>query len=552
MQKEEYEGIVSKFYSLLVVLPRRKTLVVMLLIEIVIGNVLAILLDKSFLVLQFTSALLLISMADSIFKNNKRVVGLITIYYGISLVVGILATTFTNKNLGIGFVSASSFFLLVLFSLIRSIKLTIIESLLMLTTPVILISLVEPMKLVYYIKVLAFGSCLVILFILWMKKHTYGEDTLHLVKAFLRSWIVDDNELIEEVLYRNGENFKAKAQLYFLDNFCLILTNFHYGPYRRVGSSRLQLLVEEELRKVGIESVVFHGISTHEQDLTRQKDAIEISKQLINEVFNNDKKQTNIGEPIVPNKINFEGWEVVIFGGKRVPILTLSNILYGSDDIPIETLKEVEKIKNDYNLLDLFIVEAHNKELVKKLRNYDTLKLAVEKALSEVEYSSKILFGYGSCKVLKKDSELCHDEVSCLTFKVGEKQASIFVLRGNNISNDGRKLILNRFPGLITEVITTDDHSCAATITKVTYNPIKVSEALIRTMEEALKESQKNLKEVNMRYEEILLGEYKVVGKGAFKLLKILKEKGKLALLITFALFLWLIFVPILAYFILV
>ncbi|MEM0003141.1 MAG: DUF2070 family protein, partial [Thermoproteota archaeon] len=177
---------------------------------------------------------------------------------------------------------------------------------------------------------------------------------------------------------------------------------------------------------------------------------------------------------------------------------------------------------------------------------------AVEKALSEVEYSSKILFGYGSCKVLKKDSELCHDEVSCLTFKVGEKQASIFVLRGNNISNDGRKLILNRFPGLITEVITTDDHSCAATITKVTYNPIKVSEALIRTMEEALKESQKNLKEVNMRYEEILLGEYKVVGKGAFKLLKILKEKGKLALLITFALFLWLIFVPILAYFILV
>jgi|GEM_PF-4600075 predicted neutral ceramidase superfamily lipid hydrolase len=550
MQEEEYGGIASKFYSLLVVLPRRRVLLATLLIEILIGNILAILLDRSFLILQFTSVVLLLSVADPIFRDNKRIIGLFAIYYGISLATGILAVTFSNKSLGIGFVSASSFFLLVLFSLIRDNKLAMIESLLLLVTPVTLVSFINSTQLAYYIKVLAFDSVPVILFILWMKKRIYGEDALHLVKAFLRSWIIDENELIEEVLYRNGDKFKVRAQLYLLDNYCLVLTNLHYGPYRRVGSSRLQHLVEEELEKAGIKSVVFHGISTHEQDLARQKDAIEIAKQLIDKVRNNEIVQRSIGRPIVPNRISVEGWEIVTVGGERAPMLIVSNSLCGSDDIPLEILNEVEKIKHSYTSPDLFIVEAHNKELVKKSRGYEELKIAIEKALSEAKYGSKILFGYGSCKVLRKEKGLCHEEVSCLTFKVDEKQISIFVLRGNNIREDGRELVINRFPELTTEVVTTDDHSCAATIAKITYNPIEVNEALIRTMEKALDESQRNLKEVNMHYAEVILGEYKVVGKGAFKLLRIIKEKGKIACLITFALFFWLIFAPVFTSFI--
>lgn len=547
MQEEEYESIVSRFYSLLIVLPRKKTLLAMLLIETVIGNIIAVLLDRSFLVLQFTSAFLLLNMVDPLFKDNKRIIGLFTVYYGFSLVVGILAVTFGGKSFGIGFVSASSFFLLVLLSLIRSNKLIVLESLLILVTPVALVSFMEPIKLTYYVKVLVLDVVPVIFFILWMKKRTYGEDALHLVKAFLRSWIIDENELIEEALYRNGDNFKVKAQLYFFDNFCLVLTNLHYGPYRRTGGSRLPYLIEEELEKVGIRPLVLHGISTHEQDLARQKDAIEISKQLASKILNNEIIQRSVEQPVVPNRTNIEGWEIITLGGERAPILITSNSLCGSDDIPFEFLSEVEKIKYNYDLLDLLIVEAHNKELVKKSRSYDSLKLAVEKALREVKSSSRILFGYGSCKMSRKEKGLCHEEVSCLTFKVNEKQVSIFVLRGNNISNDGRKLIISKFPELTTEVVTTDDHSCAATITKITYNPIEVNEALIKTMEEALKESQKNLTEVNVRYAEVTLGEYKVIGKGVFKLLKILKEKGKIACLITFTLFLWLILAPILA-----
>lgn len=549
MQREEYENIVQRFYSLLMVLPGKKALLATLLIEVLIGNILAILLDRSFLILQFTSLFLLLSVKDQVFKESKRIIGLFTIYYGVSLITGILALIFVNESLGIGFVSASSFFLLVLFSLVRDNKFATMESLLILVTPVVLIGFIKPVKLAYYVKVLVFDVLPVILLILWMKKRIYGEDALYLVKAFLRSWILDENELIEEALYRNGDSLKVKAQLYFLNNFCLVLTNLHYGPYRKVGSSGFQSLVEEELEKAGIESVVLHGISTHEQDLVRQKDAIEISKQLVNKIRDNEVCQRSVGRPIVPGRTCVGEWETTVIGGEKAPILIVSNNLCGSDDIFFEFFNEVERIKDNYALMDLFIVEAHNKELVKKSRNYDTLKLAIEKALSEVKYSSRILFGYGSCEMLKKEKGLCHSKVSCLTFKVNEKQASIFVLRGNNISDDGRKFILSKFSEL-TEVVTTDDHSCAAVITKATYNPIEINEALIKAMERAFKESQKNLREVNMRYAEVTLGEYKVVGKGAFKLLKILKEKGKKAYSITFALFLWLMFAPVVASFI--
>ncbi len=550
MQREEYESIVSKFYSLLIVLPRKNALLSILLVEVITGNILAILIDRSFLILQFTSLFLLLSVVDPIFKESKRIIGLFTIYYGVSLIVGILAKTFINGSLGIGFVSASSFYLLALFSLMRSNKLAAIESLSMLIFPVVSISVIEPVRLVYYVKVLTFESVPVILFILWMKKRTHGEDALQLVKAFLRSWIIDENELIEEAFYKNGNNFEVKAQLYFLGNFCLVLTNLHYGPYRKVGSSELQYLIEEELEKIGIKSVVLHGISTHEQDLARRKDAIEISKQLVNKIRNNEVSQRSIGRPIVPNRTSTEGWEIVTVGGEKAPILVVSNSLFGSDDIPIEVLSEVKKIGDSYALADLFIVEAHNKELVNKSRNYDTLKLAVEKALEEVKYGSRVLFGYGSCKTLRKEKGLCRNEVSCLTFKVNEKQVSIFVLRGNNISNDGRKLIIKKFSELTTEVVTTDDHSCAATIAKVTYNPIEIDEDLIKTMKEAFEESIRNLKEVNIGYAEVLLGEYKVVGKGVFKLLKILKERGRIACFVTFALFFWLIAAPIVVGFI--
>lgn len=102
-------------------------------------------------------------------------------------------------------------------------------------------------------------------------------------EAYLSYTLKRDKEALEQGLL--NVSVRRRVPVYALDLLdggsiwgTIVIPHVHPGPYRDVGSSRLPYLVTEAARKRELKCTVFHGASTHSEDLVRELDALEVAE----------------------------------------------------------------------------------------------------------------------------------------------------------------------------------------------------------------------------------------------------------------------------------
>lgn len=99
-----------------------------------------------------------------------------------------------------------------------------------------------------------------------------GTTPLRLARGFARTVLAGDSGHLErELVHLSGRRDFASTAVVFRTSsgrrLALVVTDFHFGPFRNVGSSMLNYQVELELSRRGVEALVVKGCAGHDADV---------------------------------------------------------------------------------------------------------------------------------------------------------------------------------------------------------------------------------------------------------------------------------------------
>jgi putative membrane protein len=127
------------------------------------------------------------------------------------------------------------------------------------------------------------------LYAVFLRKQLDHYGGIELFEAYLSYTLVRDKETLERALL--DVSSRRSIPVYALDLLdesgvwgIIVVPHVHPGPYRDVGSSRLPFHVLESASKRGLECVVFHGASTHSEDLVSELDARRLAEATVSGV----------------------------------------------------------------------------------------------------------------------------------------------------------------------------------------------------------------------------------------------------------------------------
>ena len=303
--------------------------------------------------------------------------------------------------------------------------------------------------------------------ILLIRLSTWSRGQIRIIpmfRSFVYAWAEQHNEPLEEQLATISESVTLEVdELSFSsDGRCignLVAPYIHPGPFRNVGSSCLSTAITEG---ISCETLVVHGISSHERDMARSRDMKKIVMALNGSV---GSVKSGVCTPMVRAEVSGAKASCQIFGSAAFITLTLAPKSH--DDIP-DTVKErirdvVQKqglmaiIADAHNCLDHenFLSEADEKNLV----------TCAEEAMRRAQGSSVRPFKIGFSRV--KPSEWGPDEgmgtcgIGALVVETPAGRNAYVVFDSNNIIQGFREEALGHIVSLgyvEAEVMSSDTH----------------------------------------------------------------------------------------------
>jgi len=209
-----------------------------------------------------------------------------------------------------------------------------------------------------------FGALILVLLgpavlLLQISKWSFDDGSLKIIplfRAFIYAWAEEHSEPLEEQLVGISEETRLEAdELVFRGSEgCigrLVTPYVHPGPFRNVGSSGLSLAITEGLSDC--ETVVAHGVSSHEVDMARSGDMAKIVAAL-----KEDGVQTSkLCSPMVRAEVSGAKASCQIFGDAALITLTLAPKRH--DDIPTAVKRRIREAAAAHGLTAI-VSDAHN------------------------------------------------------------------------------------------------------------------------------------------------------------------------------------------------
>jgi len=553
----ELDYITRKYYKRLHILPRPSTLV-LLYIALIIGlgivnsgnflsinHIMSSLMKYSILGL-LLPALYAILLVSKVF-NVKRVVGLsmavliaslpaeIIFYWLIGLRgLGILSTTgfifiilsvFVNPALAVPLATVPT---LIIFILINGISTGIVRGDLFITA--------------LTVQSLSLTAGLMYLLFLEDLGRKYGYSPVRIIRAFINTWFTGNPLKLESEFSRYSSSvgdLRVKIVTInreYSESLALIFPTLHFGPFRNIGSSRF-IYHLQDLLEPRIKPFIFHTPGSHEHNLVSSEDSERIAKAInnaIDEVYRIESS-FNMCKPYRVRASN--GWESFVLNGPTFIALFLVNKKLGNDDLPYELWSVLNSVGEnvDNNILLTAIADSHSFK-GPKVEDVSEVMDVITRALNKYSCNSGEEFysGYGEATASVSECRgLCNDLVRVLTlrFKDGSRYALIYIY-GNNMDGAFR-LKLERVVKDMgvddVEIVTPDDHSCAASIKETPYDIVSECASLLRAVKLAISEAIAN--EVKSSYStmELIIKGVKFVGGNIFKIAYSLHDVGRLA-----------------------
>jgi len=359
-----------------------------------------------------------------------------------------------------------------------------------------------------------------------------GMKTFETARGFLRAWLFEENHMLEEIFYRNSVKDSLRIRVFSIyrdggDPIHLIYPGFHYGPFKRVGSSDAIYVFDRYIENMGHKAFIFHTIGSHERNIVLRSYVDRIARELSSKLGSRDP---GYGEPLRgPIRVTKGSWTGFAIGGSDCIALHLSNI-NGSDDLPDSIEKIFFGIEKARGFL-ILAADSHGNYGRDSVNEGAIAEIAIGAidSMASQSLEAHTMVGYGESYVDKPCRGMCSGRVKTLVFKNSTGEHVLIYLYGNNIHNTARRTIedlikSNEFKDY--EVVTPDDHSCAAESLGTAYTAIHACNDLTRAIEDAIRKARSSLKESRVICREYIWDEAPFMGRIVWNYLKALEILG--------------------------
>lgn len=311
--------------------------------------------------------------------------------------------------------------------------------------------------------------------LLWVLMRWEGDSTelklIHMFRAFVLAWAEEMNEPLEEQITRLGEVRKLSVDSIVFGceagecNAALIVPYIHPGPFRNVGSSNLPGILADRIgQKFNCETLIAHGISTHEVDLTSSNYNEEVAQSILSDIPHS--KDLAFASQLVWSESDGAAASCQLFG--NVALTTLSLHPKNYDDLPEEVAERIFNAAREFDLTAVVVDSHHSIRLDDELDEYNVENIfqAAIKALLRAHEMQKHDFSVGAARIIPSEWSIEDGMGPCgiaaLTIRLGNGQTSAYiVIDGNNMLSGLRERIIEavRARGIDeAEVMTSDTH----------------------------------------------------------------------------------------------
>lgn len=323
--------------------------------------------------------------------------------------------------------------------------------------------------------------------------------------GFLLCWMEGDHRIIEELLDSHGSSSRARIAILLFKTrgrlYAAVIPFIHSGPFLNVGSSdmpsKLKSIVESVLNVDC--AIVFHGASTHENDLTSSK-----YYERITEAISTVRSRIEFKPVKISSIMEISDREDKCIGHliDRVILLCFTRAPKHTEDIPLSIQEEFSDISRRIGLDAIYIIDCHNSiesrgggdgysyasirnlalKMIDVLRSAETYPASIAIATKPIEdYTLTDGVGPGG--------------ITVALFKTPGRLEGYIVYDSNNMLPKLRDAIISgmRERGLsYIEVFTTDTHAVTGMVTGKGYKPLgegipfdRIIDTTIRVFEEA-------------------------------------------------------------------
>jgi putative membrane protein len=286
---------------------------------------------------------------------------------------------------------------------------------------------------------------------------------LHLAGGFVAAFLVGDGSYLEGMLEKLSSEFSGVSEAFLFRRtdgrkLAIVVTPYHLGPFRNIGSSMLNAYIENELQQRGIDAVVLKGCTGHEANLVSSNESRKICREIVKHICNDASAFTDticLYAPTRHGRVSVLGMEL---DGKHVLIPTLH-------PEPMEDLPpEVSHFASHYNAV---VIDPHNSysEKFSGLTEEDvkSIKEAIPLALSSSRTCGK--FSVGLARIVPTNYGLSDGlgvgGFSLLGLAVSDMRVALAVIDGNNALPSVRDSVIERLRKegwTAAELLTTDTH----------------------------------------------------------------------------------------------
>lgn len=391
-----------------------------------------------------------------------------------------------------------------------------------------------------YSLIIASASSYFFIYLLnFIGKHSIGEQSLSIFKAFLLNWVANLNSPFENFLEKLSEERDVEVSIMRFDcprsKVFIVVPSVHPGPFKNVGSSLLPSMLKEAIEQKfnGIACVPL-GILGHELDVASQSQVQKIILSVLASAdFNASETKAT---PFIKLSNGLATACCQIFG--KTALIAFSLAPKTTEDFPVELGEVTSKEARKLGIKSCIAINAHNsinstvdmKTALEALENIAVTCL--EKAASSPHASFKV----GAATIQPKEFHVKEGMgpggITVIAIEAGTQKAVYVIFDGNNMVSGLREKILatlEPFGFSEGEVFTTDTHAVnAVTFNERGYHPIGEvmdHEKLKDYIVEAAKKALANMEPAKFGYHEVLIPKVKVIGKGLLEKLCVLTDR---------------------------
>ncbi len=312
-----------------------------------------------------------------------------------------------------------------------------------------------------------------------------GDAPMTLFRAFLQHWLETESGPLESRLAAIGSKAEAETSILAFEGNqhqgrgCIVLSGFHPGPYRNLGSgglpSQLKAAIESYNDAVAL---IPHSVSSHEHNIITQEDVarlLEGTKQEYPYAL-----EVRTASPMVRERIGVAQASAQSFG--KTVLITLTLAPTSMEDLPLEVAQSV-KAKALEKGAKTLVIDAHNSLAgPTKISQEDAAKLteaakkALEVSLSLPQETFRIGVAGNPLSEFSLEDGIGPGGLSILVVQTCGQLAAYVTVDGNNMQTGFRENVLSALKGLGIddgEIMTTDTHLVTGLVrSPLGYHPV--------------------------------------------------------------------------------